>query len=188
MEPQSPNPPATPTPPAAPPPSPWPPAPESGPGQPAIPPGMMLVPIQKPPVTTLARVGALFLATTGLLAVIIGALFVILGRALTGNNSVFDDTLGDVAGVAFVVLGAIIVVFFGLQFLAGIFAWRGSGVARVIGVIYGLFFGLLGLAGTLNARGAASGVRTGGGVLGVLIAVGYLYTAIVFIAAWRRKA
>src|SRR3972149_420935 len=203
MEPQSPTPapppappPAAPPPPGAwtqpaPPPSAWtqpqqPPAgfqpgyPPPGYGQPmpAPPPGVMWAPLARAPVSPLSKIGALFLAISGLLIGLLGALLVVVGSALTGDNSIFGSSLGSFVGAGVAFVGIVIVVIFGIQMLAGIFAWRGAGVARVLGVIYGILFGLLFVAGAVGGSDA-SGQSTSGGPLSWAFAIGYLYTAII---------
>ena len=199
MEPQSPTapqPPASPTPPPiAPPPSAWQPAappppgyvpaPGGVPGQWAAPPAGMMWVQQKTPTTLLAKIGAVFLMITGILIGVLGA-FVVLGGSVIRNIG-GGDSVSTAVGGAVAIFGVIIVLIAILQLLSGIFGWRGAGPARVLGVIYGILFGLIALAGGGGTTDPSTGVTTGGGPLAYLVAIGYLYTAIIFIFAYKQK-
>ncbi len=139
------------------------------------------------PVSLLSKIGSLFLMVMGVLISLGGLAIVAGGGVLTA----IDDQSGfaDAVGGAIAVFGVVIVVIGALQLLAGIGAWRGSGVGRVLGVIFGVLFGLIALgAGAARTTDATTGVSVGGGPVAIVIAAGYLYTAAVFIFVWRRRA
>jgi hypothetical protein len=143
--------------------------------------------------TLLAKLGGLILFVWGLL-------FTLLGGAAIAGGALFKDTLrnlagqdldagqvGDVVGGAIVVVGVVVVVIAIVEMLVGIFSFRGGGFARVLGILYGLFFGLILLAASVGPRDLGTGSASGG-VLGLVLAASYLYTAIVFVVAYRSKA
>lgn len=142
--------------------------------------------------TALAKLGALILFLWGLL-------FTLLGLVAIAGGALFRDAIrslspdldvgqfGDVAGGFIVIVGVVILVIAIVEMLVGVFSFRGSGFARVLGILYGLFFGLFMLAGSLGSRDLGDGTA-GGGTFGLVLAASYLYTAIVFVVAYRSKA
>jgi hypothetical protein len=140
------------------------------------------------PVTPWAKIGAVFLDVMGVLITLAGLLILVGGAALRdiGDSAGFGDAIGTAAAV----FGIIIAVIGVLQLLSGLFAWRGSGGGRAGGIIFGLLFGVFGLLGLISAMrvDSVTGSNTGGGlVFSLIIAVGYLYTAAVFLFAFREK-
>lgn len=142
----------------------------------------------RPGTTGLAKIGSLFLTITGLLIGLLGALIVLLGSA-------FADQLEPI-GLGARAIGAVI-AFFGVvlitigivQVLTGIFSWRGAGVARVLGVIFGLLLGLIFLgSATTTQVSTTTGETASGGPVAWVLAIGYLYTAVVFVFAYRQKS
>ena len=185
MEPQSPNPPQPPPAPAgAPPPSAWSqpiqppaggwtqqPAPGQQPGYPppgypppGYPPPGYGAPIGAPPgmMWVQAKVPVTPLAK-------VGALFLVIVGALV-----------TLAGLIVLVIGV-------LHILSGIGSWRGAGIARVLGIILGILFGLIALAGAAGGTTDTNGASTSSGVVGWVVAAGYIYTAAVLIFAWKQK-
>lgn len=148
-------------------------------------------PSYRPSTTGLAKLGSLILILWGLLFTLLGGVTVAGGalfrdalRSMAGQDlegGQFADALG--AGLA--IIGVIVLVIALAEVLVGIFSWRGSGFARVLGIIYGLLFGLTLLAGSL---GAPTDGSNGGGVVGLVLAGSYLYTAFIFIVAYRSRA
>jgi hypothetical protein len=130
-----------------------------------------------------------FLDVMGIL-LILGGLVVLVGGAALRD---IRDTagLGDAIGGAMAVLGIIIAVIGVLQLLSGLFAWRGSSGGRAGGIIFGLLFGVFGLLGLISALRVNdltdSGSTGGSLVFSLILAVGYLYTAAVFLFAFRQK-
>jgi hypothetical protein len=147
------------------------------------PPGMMWVPA-KQPVTPLAKIGAVFMVIIGVLLSIVGAIVVIGGAAFSGNSEI--PGFGRALAGAVAVFGVIILIIGVLHALAGIGSWRGAGVARVLAIILGILFGLIALAGAAGGTNS-DGVSTSGGPISWLVAIGYIYTAIVLIFAWKQK-
>jgi len=144
-------------------------------------------------VTGLSKVGALFLFLVGLVWTLVGIVGVVAAgvfRSLVENmnleglegvsqGQVADIFAGAVIGIALVILVIAIV-----EMLVGIMAWRGSGFARMLGVLYGLFFGLTGILAAQGATQSDQDTARGGLIL-LVLAAGYLYTAAVFAVRWR---
>jgi hypothetical protein len=147
------------------------------------------------PVTPWAKIGAVFLDVMGILLILFGLLAIVGGTVIRDitNSSSDSSGLGDFFGGAVAVIGIIIAFIGVLQLLSGLFAWRGSGGGRAGGIIFGLLFGilgLLGLAGSLSASSQLGSSSSGGGsglVVSLIVTVGYLYTAAVFLVAFREK-
>jgi hypothetical protein len=145
------------------------------------------------PVTPWAKIGAVFLDVMGILLILFGLLAIVGGTAIRDLTNSGGDTsgLGDVLGGAVAVFGIIIAVIGVLQLLSGLFAWRGSGGGRVGGIIFGLLFGVFGLLGLISSMRVSSEFSGSGGgsslVFSLILAVGYLYTAAVFLFAFREK-
>ena len=166
------------------------------PAPPAAPVGWAAAPMpsSRGGITGLAKLGALVLVLGGLFWTLIGALLLLAGGlARTILEGVDVEGLGDVrfadiAGGLIFAFGIVILVVAILELLTGIFAWRGSGVARILGILYGLGFGSITLMTALSpsARDAVSG--SGATIVPLAIGVAYLYTALVFIARWRNPA
>jgi hypothetical protein len=141
------------------------------------------------PTTNLARLGAVFLDVMGILFILFGLLVLLGGAALRdiGDSAGF----GQAVGGAVAVLGIVLAVIGALQLLSGLFAWRGSGGGRAGGIIFGLLFGLFGLLGlisSLRVNSITGGADTGGGlVVSLVLTIGYLYTAAVFLFAFREQ-
>jgi len=144
-------------------------------------------------VSGLAKLGALFLFLIGLFWGLIGLLALVAGelfRQLFENarmEGLEEGQLANFVGGAIIAIGVVILVVAVLEVLVGLFAWRGSGFARLLGVLYGLFFGVLSL---LMATGASrsDSDAAGGGVVLLAFGLAYLYTAVVFIFRWRSPA
>jgi hypothetical protein len=139
------------------------------------------------PVTGLSKLGAVVLLLFGLLWTAIGVVFIAIGGVA---RSAFDDaglrSLGDVAGGVVIGVGIVILVIAVVEVLTGIFAWRGSGVARVLGVLYGLFFGVGSLLIAISGERSDAAANAAGAVVVLLVfAIAYLYTVAVFIFRWR---
>jgi hypothetical protein len=173
------------------PPAPAAPPPPSGWGQPPAPPASAWVaPVaarQQGPVTGLAKLGALVLVVFGLLWALIGVLFVV---AVSAIRDLADLGPGfrDLAAGLFVGIGIVILFIALVEILAGIFAWRGSGLGRFIGIVYGLVFGGGTLLPVLQGSQTDVAGAQGGALFLLVFAVGYLYTLVVFLFRWRRAA
>lgn len=163
-------------------------------GQPAPPearPAGWVMPAERlGPVTGLSKLGALVLFLFGLLWTAIGVVFIAIGGVA---KNAFDNAglhgLGDVAGGVVIGFGVVILVFAVVEVLTGIFAWRGSGVARVLGVLYGLFFGVGSLLVAVSGERSDVTTNAAGAVAVLLVfAICYLYTVAVFIFRWRAPA
>lgn len=176
---------------------PAPPAP-SGWVQPAAPPPMppaseWVMPAaaaQQGGVSALSKVGALVLIVFGVLWAIFGALFVVAGNFIKDTINLSQDygELGDAVAGVLLVFGIAILVIAIVEVLVGVFAWRGSGLARVLGVLYGLLFGLGSLFLVTGARQADAASGGSPAIVFVAFAVGYLYVVAAFIFRWRRPA
>jgi hypothetical protein len=143
-------------------------------------------------VTGLAKLGALILIIFGILFALAGAVLLVVGRefetaTIDPGLEQYRDLFGRLAAGLGIVILAIAIV----EIIVGIFAWRGSGFARFIGIIYGIIFGLLGLAGIAGSGttqpGTTPGTTTSSIVPAVIVAVAYLYVAVVFIFRFRRR-
>jgi hypothetical protein len=176
---------------------PVPPAP-SGWVQPAAPPPMppasdWVMPasaVQRGAVSGLSKLGALVLIIFGVLWALIGALFVVSGNFLKDTINLTQDygELGNaVAGILFV-FGIVILVIAIVEILVGVFAWRGSSLARILGILYGLLFGLGSLFVATGARQADATASGGPGIVLIVFAVGYLYVLAAFLLRWRQAA
>jgi hypothetical protein len=138
----------------------------------------------KAPVTPLAKAGSLFLVIVGAFIVLAGVIVVAGGAAIGGLAG--GQTFGNaVAGIA-AVFGVIILTIGVLHILSGIGAWRGAGIARVMGIILAILFGLISLAGA-GGTTDPNGVSQSSGVVGWVVAIGYVYTAVVLIFLWKQK-
>ena len=169
-----------------------------GAGQPPV--GWVQAPARQGGVTILAKLGALILFLWGLLFTALGGLAIALGAQFKGalesvvGAEALTSGVGNAIGGAIVVVGVVVIVGAVIEMLVGIFAWRGSGFARVMGILYGLFFGGLGVMGILGTASAGSsldelGVSAASPAIGQIIFTAlYLYPAIVFILAYRSKA
>jgi hypothetical protein len=137
------------------------------------------------PVTGLAKGGAAFLATLGVLITLIGALLALIGAVGGDTFSALteDPSVGSIIGGAFVVFGGIFIVIGILHLLAAVGSWRGSNGARILGIILAVPLGLL----QIGTAAAASSSGTGGSVISWVVAAGYIYTAIVLAFFWRAK-
>jgi hypothetical protein len=144
-------------------------------------------------VSGLAKLGALFLFLLGLFWTIIGLLAMVAGQVF---RSLFEGVtaegfrqgqLADIAGGMIVAVGLVIVVVALLEMAIGVFAWRGSGFARLLGTLYGLFFGVITLLMATGASRSQTDAADGGVVL-LAFGLAYLYTAVVFIFRWRNAA
>ena len=144
-------------------------------------------------VTGLAKLGALVLLLMGLLWTLAGIGLIAAGGAIRDSIATSEfSNLADFASNALIAVGGGIAVFAVVEFLVGIFAWRGHGFARILGILYGLVFGIGALAIALGARsdstsGSTSASTGGIGVL-VAIAVLYLYVAVIFMVRYRRAS
>jgi hypothetical protein len=141
-------------------------------------------------VSALSKVGALVLIVFGVLWAIFGALFVVAGNFIKDTINLSQDygELGDAVAGVLLVFGIAILVIAIVEVLVGVFAWRGSGLARVLGVLYGLLFGLGSLFLVTGARQADAASGGSPAIVFVAFAVGYLYVVAAFIFRWRRPA
>jgi hypothetical protein len=139
------------------------------------------------PVSGLAKLGAVVLIIFGLLWAVIGALLVVASRAISDlvGAQGFGE-FGDFAAGLFGAIGIGILVIALIEILAGLFAWRGSGLARFAGIVYGLVFGAGSLLVATSSRGTDAAAAQGGALFIGVFAIGYLYTLVVFIFRWRR--
>ena len=154
----------------------------------------------KAPVTTLAKIGAVFLAVIGVIVSLFGLLFVVVGLAGGDLFKTLDPTyyegsglsaeeMARLAGTIITFIGGVVLVIGVLQLLAGIGSWRGAGIARVTGIIFAVLFGLFSLAGAAGGGSRAAASSSGGpGIISWIVAIGYIYTAAVLIFAWKEKA
>lgn len=141
-------------------------------------------------VTGLSKLGAVVLILFGALWTLIGLLFVLIGAGINSLGDSFGDPnglvgLGDVVGGVLVGFGVVILAISLVEIATGVFAWRGNGPARVVGIAYGLLFGLGCLFSAV--AGTRSDEARGGAVFLLVLAIGYLYTAAVFIVRWRQR-
>jgi hypothetical protein len=141
-------------------------------------------------VTGFSKAAGLILIIYSLLWILVGAALIFIGRTFLGSATTRPDLGIDLdalsAGVA--VFGVILLVLGIVQLLAGVFAWRGSGAARVLGVIFGLLWGLLFLLGALGGASSSqtNDATASGLVFTLVLAAGYLYSAGALMFAWRR--
>jgi hypothetical protein len=147
------------------------------------------------PVSGLAKLGALVLFVFGVLWALIGGLLLVAGGAIRDQlgfaqdfGQPFGQDFGDLAAGLFVGIGIVILFIALVEILAGIFAWRGSGLARFAGIVYGLVFGVGSLLVAAGGRGTDAAAAQGGVLFMAVFAIGYLYTLLVFIFRWRRAA
>ena len=141
-------------------------------------------------VSGLSKIGALVLVLFGLFWTVIGALFVVSGNLIKDTINLsqdFGDLGNAVAGILFV-FGIAILVIAIVEVLVGIFAWRGSGLARVLGILYGLLFGLGSLFVMSGARQAEAGASGSPAIVLIVFGVGYLYVLVAFLFRWRQSA
>ena len=145
-------------------------------------------------VTGLAKLGALVLVLFGLFWSLIGAALLVAGGLATSILEQMDlegmdqGQLGDILGGAIAGFGIVILLIAIVEVLVGIFAWRGSGFARMLGILYGLGFGGITLLAALGSSQSAEVSAAGGGVATLAIAIAYLYVALVFIVRYRARA
>jgi hypothetical protein len=143
-------------------------------------------------VSGLAKLGALFLLLMGIFWTLVGGLAMIGGGVFrtmfrdAGFEGLEQGQLADILGGAIFAVGLVILVVAIVEVAVGIFAWRGSGVARLMGILYGLVFGITSLMAASGARNAADTGRSDL-VLFAFAAI-YLYTAVVFIIRYRSAA
>jgi hypothetical protein len=144
---------------------------------------------QRGAITGLAKLGALILILFGVLWTLIGlALIVLVGFAKSLGDQTGISGLGDLAGGVLAIFGIVILAVALVEIATGLFAWRGTGFARVVGILYGLVFGLGALLPVIGSSPTTANTDTGGGVAVLLVfAVGYLYTALVFIVRYRSR-
>jgi hypothetical protein len=136
----------------------------------------------------LAKLGAIILILFGLLTTLAGALIAVVATALRDALATDFVQLSDAFADAGVVIGIVVVVIGIVEVLTGIFAWRGSGWARVGGIIYGLLFGLLFLASVFAPRATTADVNTGNTVATTAVAaIAYLFVAVVFLLRYRTE-
>jgi hypothetical protein len=132
------------------------------------------------PIGTLSRRGAVALVALGVLWALVGAV-ILLFRPDEGDDSFFRAPIG----IAMLIPALV-------QVVTGIFAWRGSGLARAVGILLGLVFGVGSVFGALAAVSplTSTGALRTVPLLVVFIvgAAGYLYTLVVFIFRWHRAA
>ncbi|MGH2406863.1 MAG: hypothetical protein ACRDF7_02130 [Candidatus Limnocylindrales bacterium] len=142
-------------------------------------------------VTGPSKLGALVLIVFGVLWALIGVV-IIFGGSVVNSLPGFESQLGTLTAgsLAGIIVGVGIVVLFIaiVEVLAGVFAWRGSGVARFIGMVYGLVFGLGTLASLAQAGNTSVGDAASGSAFILVFAIGYLYVLAVFIFRWRKAA
>jgi hypothetical protein len=145
---------------------------------------------QRGPVSGLAKLGALILILFGVLWTLIGGGFLLLGGiAKNLGDQTGISGLGDLAGDVLAIFGIVILVVALVEIATGLFAWRGTGFARFVGILYGLVFGLGTLLPVLGSSRTSTTTDTTGGVAVLLVfAVGYLYTALVFIVRYRDRS
>jgi hypothetical protein len=164
-----------------------PPAPAPAPGQWVMPPAA----VTRGGVTGPAKLGALVLIVFGVLWALLGVVIILSGSVITSLPG-FGDQIGNLqlSSLTGIIVGVgIVILFIALvEVLAGIFAWRGSGLARFIGMVYGLVFGLGTLLSVAQASQASSADTRGGGLFLLVFAIGYLYVLAVFIFRWRRRS
>ena len=145
--------------------------------------------LPKANVTGLAKLGALFLMISGILIGLVGVLLIVAGGLIRDAIGDQSTQFGDVLVGLAVGFGVFIVVIMAIQILAGIFAWRGAGFARFLGALYGVLLGLLflgALTATDTTRTVDGTTTTTNSIIPTAIfAIGYLYTAIVFIFRFR---
>ena len=145
-------------------------------------------------VTGLAKLGALVLFLFGLLFTLIGVLLLVAGAFITtlvadaDIEGLSQGQLGDLLGAGIAIAAVIILVIAILEMLVGVFAWRGSGFARVMGILYGLFFGGFTLLGSVGGTRSADVATANGQILTIVIGALYLFIAIVFIVRYRSRA
>jgi hypothetical protein len=128
--------------------------------------------------------------------IVFGALWAVIGALLLVASGVIRDMVGSVSGLGvgdlaaglFVGIGIAILFVALVEILAGLFAWRGSGLARFAGIVYGLVFGVGSLLVATGGGGTDAAASQGGALFIGLFAAGYLYTLVVFIFRWRRAA
>jgi hypothetical protein len=142
-------------------------------------------------VTGLAKLGALVLIVFGVLWALLGVLIILSGSVVTSLPG-FGDQIGNItlSSLTSIIVGVgIVILFIALvEVLAGIFAWRGSGLARFIGMVYGFVFGLGTLLSVTQAGASDVQGAQGGSLFLLVFAVGYLYVLIVFLLRWRHSA
>ena len=128
-------------------------------------------------------------ATLGLALGLAAVLLVLDGLGWRIVSAMFDrERLGDLAGGVLAIFGIVILAVALVEIATGLFAWRGTGFARVVGILYGLVFGLGALLPVIGSSPTTANTDTGGGVAVLLVfAVGYLYTALVFIVRYRSR-
>jgi len=162
----------------------------------APPPGAWVMPaaqVTRGPVTGLAKLGALVLLVFGVLWGLGGVLLIVVGGAIrdqfdfTQNLGLTYDVGNVLTGVLLAVGIVILVIALG-EILTAIFAWRGNGLARVVGIVYGLLFGLGSLSIAARSTSADVAGSAAGALFMAVFAVGYLYTVVVFMFRWRRRA
>jgi hypothetical protein len=143
------------------------------------------------PVTGLAKLGAVVLILNGILWTLIWGAIVALGAAAKGSFDSFGGTaFGDSVGGAIAVVGIFFLVIAVLELLVGIGSWMGKEWGRIAGIIYSLLFGSVLLLSGLSALGAGRDTAnaTGGALIVLAFAAGYIYTLVVFAIRWRGRA
>ncbi len=143
------------------------------------------------PVTPLAKIGALVLILFGLFWAAIWGIVAVGGAAATSGGLVQIPGAGsiDLSAVANAILifGLVMAIIAVLEIVIGVFSWRGGGAARLFGVIYALLFGGVSLLIGVSARGETVPGSSSGAIFFLIFAVGYLYTAAVFVFAFRKS-
>jgi hypothetical protein len=138
-----------------------------------------------PPRPTKVTLGAIFLMVMGVLTGLLGACSSLVGGAVSGGASGDASGLLGFLGGGLLIFGIIILILGVLSVAAGAGALGGAGWARWIGVIVSVLFVIFGVLATLGALGSMN--QPGGGItsllFGLLITIGYAFTAWAFISA-----
>ena len=145
------------------------------------------------PVTGLAKIAGIVILLNGIVWTLFWGAATVLGVAAKGYlDNLGGSGVGDAIGGAIATVGVFFLVVAILELLVGVGVLMSKEWGRIGGVVYSLIFGAVTLLIGLSAFGArsdsvdTSGAMTGG-IIFLVLAIGYIYSLIVLAMRWRSR-